>query len=397
MRSKLHAGDEAGLTVAACYCPAETRDVGRRLAGTVLIVALGATSCGDKSPTAPAAAMPGPAAATATLRIVGAPTASVPVGQTIYLRATQQLGNNTTSEIISGMVWSSSSPAVSITPAGVATAVAAGQATITLSYLDLTATAVVRVVVEFSSDLDFRVVILNATSTPKPDADVLRIFGVADALLAERTGSHMRLLDMKTVEFDSLADVARTYLNARTGEQPDGMVIWYEDATAVGSGGYSTTLARPEPYVNRYTGNNRVFLSAIHYEHKYSRCGYDSTGDIRISERSGNGECRNQSGLTCVDNGRFWECPDARETFYAQPDVFTATTIVHEFMHPVGTAGNNDHYGTPTCRDRMGMSNATANDLTQAQWHCGMCPDVFLRFRPMGAPASQGRGSSAER
>jgi hypothetical protein len=179
-----------------------------------------------------------------------------------------------------------------------------------------------------------------------------------------------------------------------SGEQPDGIVIWSEDQTAVSLGGYSQTVSRPSPYVNRFpgpSGNNRVYVSTIHYDHKYGRCGYDATGSTRVSDRSANGECRNQSGLVCVNNGQFWECPDVRQDFYAQPDVFTASTIVHEFMHPIGTAGNNDHYGTSTCTARTGMSPATASDRVQFQWHSGQCPDLFLRFRPTGAPAASRR------
>jgi hypothetical protein len=135
-----------------------------------------------------------------------------------------------------------------------------------------------------------------------------------------------------------------------------------------------------------------VYVSAIHYEHMYARCGYDTTGTIRIGDKSANGECRNQSGLTCVNNGKFWECPDVRNDFYAQPDVFTASSIVHEFMHPVGTAGNSDHYGTSTCTNRVGMTAAEAADHGRFQWHLGMCPDLFLRFRPTGAPRTDRTG-----
>lgn len=70
------------------------------------------------------------------------------------------------------------------------------------------------------------------------------------------------------------------------------------------------------------------------------------------------------------------------ENLYAQPDVFTASSIVHEFMHPFGSAGNNDHYSTPACRARLGMSPGASTDLRLSQEHCGMCPDLFLNFRP---------------
>jgi hypothetical protein len=72
--------------------------------------------------------------------------------------------------------------------------------------------------------------------------------------------------------------------------------------------------------------------------------------------------------------------------------VYLATTIVHEFMHPFGSAGNNDHYGTSACTGRTGMSAAEAGDRVRFQWNCGQCPDLFLHFRPSGAPSTAGRG-----
>jgi hypothetical protein len=186
-------------------------------------------------------------------------------------------------------------------------------------------------------------------------------------------------------------DVTEAYLASRAEDLPDGVLVWAEDANAVGFGGYSTQIAMPSPYANRYPGVNgddRVYLAAVHWDHKYGRCGYDTTGQVRISDRSANGECRNRSGLTCVNNGRFWECPDVAGDLYAQPDVFTASSIVHEFMHPFGSAGNNDHYSTPVCRARIGMSAEASVDIRLSQEYCAMCPDVFLRFRPRPGPAS---------
>jgi hypothetical protein len=86
--------------------------------------------------------------------------------------------------------------------------------------------------------------------------------------------------------------------------------------------------------------------------------------------------------LLCVDTGRYWQCPDTLSDLYSQPDHFPACTIVHEFMHPFGSAGNFDHYGTAQCTSRTGMSSAAASDRAQFQQHCGICPDLYLRFRP---------------
>jgi hypothetical protein len=74
-------------------------------------------------------------------------------------------------------------------------------------------------------------------------------------------------------------------------------------------------------------------------------------------------------------------CPDSLTDLYAQPDRFIACTIVHEFMHPFGAEGNYDHYGTDQCTSRTGMSRAQAQDRRLFQENCGMCPDVYTRFR----------------
>lgn len=325
------------------------------------------------------------------IALFGVPTSSMGVGQNVHLRAATQYSDHSALPIAIGVVWTSSAPQIAtIAPDGTLLAVSAGSTTITGNYQGYVATALVRVVDNWT-DLDFRVAILNGTSYSQSSADVVRIFAKANDLLFERTGSRMRLIDMTDVGPGTPLTLAGSYMDARTGEQPDGIVVWTEDPTATSAGGFSQTLVRQGGYVNRVpatSGSNRVFVSAIDYQHRYGICGYDAeTRKIRISDRSANGECRGVSGLTCVDNGQFWECPDVRNDFYAQPDVFIATTIVHEFLHPVGLAGNNDHYGTPTCIARVGMSSTEANDRARAQWSCGQCPDLFLRFRPSAAPS----------
>jgi len=370
----------------------------RRVVPAVLLTAVVAllVSCGDDAPAKPTAVP-----TIVGLSLFGAPTASVGVGQAIYLRAAYKYSDNSTVALQAGVTWQSSAPGiVDVSPSGVATALNPGQATITAQILTHSATNIIRVVPPYFDNLEFRVAILNATTTPKPEDDVRRIFAKADDILFERTSARMRIIDMRDVGPGTAANLARAYMDSLTGEQPDGILFWSEEATAVSAGGFSQTLIRPAPYSNRYPptgGANRVFLSSVHYEHKYGRCGYDTTGANRIGTVSGNGECRNRSGLTCVNNGVFWECPDVRADWYAQPDVFIATVIVHEFMHLVGFAGNDDHYGTETCKTRVGMSAGTAGDTTQFQWHCGQCPDLFQRFRPAGAPPVNAGGMSRSR
>ena len=368
----------------------------KRLFGLVLVLASAGASCNEKlAPTQPTVGTPAPTVSAVGLQIVGSPSSSVGVGQTVPLHAAQLMNNGASSAVTAGVVWTSSAADVATVGAdGVLLAKTPGSTTVTASYLTFTTTAVIRVASNWN-DLDFRVAILNASaSVPKSQSDVLRIFALANDMLFQRTGSRMRLIDMRDALPDTASRIATIYMESSPPEQPDGLIIWLEDETAVSAGGYSITQIRPAPYTNRFpatSGANRLFVSAIDYDHKYARCGYDSIGEVRISDRSANGECRNQNGLLCVHNGRFWTCPDTLNDFYAQPDVFPASVIVHEFLHPVGLAGNNDHYGTPTCTARVAMSAPDASDRAKAQWHMGQCPDLFLRFRPTGAPAAMGR------
>ena len=79
--------------------------------------------------------------------------------------------------------------------------------------------------------------------------------------------------------------------------------------------------------------------------------------------------------------GTQWTCNYALNDLYANHDYFTGCTIVHEFMHPFGSAGNFDHYGTAQCTQRTGMSNGDAMDIRLAQQNCGICPDLYRNFR----------------
>ena len=360
-----------------------------------MILAAFGLSCSDSKSTPTAPSNPAAPITSVSLQIIGLPSASVGVGQAFEVRALQVMSNGATSTHSTDVIWTSSVPGVaSISATGAIVAKAIGTTTIGAAFLAHTATATLRVVDNWT-DLDFRVSILNSSPGPKSSVDVLRAFAIANDILLERTGSRMRLVEMRDVENDVPITVARNYMDSLSpsAEAPDGVLIWTENATAVSFGAYAQTLARPAPYTNRFpatVGPDRLYVAAVHYEHKFSRCGYDTTGGVRISERSGNGECSGRSGLVCVDNGRFWECPDARLQRYGNPDVYLASTIVHEFMHPAGTAGNDDHYGSSLCVARTGMSGAESVDSDRTQLYCAMCPDVVQRVRPTGAPAPFG-------
>jgi len=233
-------------------------------------------------------------------------------------------------------------------------------------------------------DALFRVAVLLSASRAPATEDVTRVFARANGILLQKTGERMTQTDVVNVGPGSALEQGMGYVSAHASAPPDGIIALSDDETATSYGGYSQTFSLPPPSQNRVPspvlGAGKVYLAVVDFFHKYARCGYDDAGN-RVSDTSFGGECRNRSGLACVDNGRYWMCPDALHDLYADPDYFTGCSIVHEFMHPFGTEGNYDHYGTAQCTARTGMSQADVLNLTRSQQSCGMCPDLYQKFR----------------
>lgn len=213
---------------------------------------------------------------------------------------------------------------------------------------------------------------------------MIRAFASAETLLTGLTGERMTRVSMSTVPSGRPDFATRAFMDTRPDPQPDGVLGVFNDAMALSFGGYSLFFAMPPPSRNRFPtsrGSGDVYVAVVDILYKYSRCGYTADGETRIGPTSGGGECRGRDGMMCVDNGRYWQCPDSLNDLYSLPDRFAACTIVHEFMHPFGSAGNVDHYGTQQCTQRTGMTAAQATDTRRFQEHCGMCPDLYANFR----------------
>jgi hypothetical protein len=90
---------------------------------------------------------------------------------------------------------------------------------------------------------------------------------------------------------------------------------------------------RPDLVVRSSNQLRRPTRAVSHLDHMYAGCGYDNALN-HVSATSFGGECRNVSGLPCENNGRYWMCPDAAADYYAQADIFPASTFVHAFAHP---------------------------------------------------------------
>jgi hypothetical protein len=235
-----------------------------------------------------------------------------------------------------------------------------------------------------ADDTAFRVAVLISAERKPESLDVTRVFARANDILKQKTGEHMVQVDRVDVGRGSAASLAQDYANTAKPAPPDGVLVFSDDRESTTYGGYSLMFTLPAGGVNRFAspiaGPTFGFIAVVDFFHWYARCGYNSQLQ-RVSTRSRGGECHSQTGLTCVDNGKYWMCPDATKDPNADQDYFIGCDIVHEFVHPFGSAGDDDHYGTEQCTTRTHMSQADAGDRLLFQQNCGMCPDMFAKFR----------------
>lgn len=233
-------------------------------------------------------------------------------------------------------------------------------------------------------------VLVDADGRQPAREEIERAFAKADAKLRQKTGEGINLTEVAFAvpRGPSVTTMATTFLAARAARPPEGLLLLLNDATSTSFGGYSVTVQPPFPFVNQFpspvqsVGAGRVYVAVMHFDHFYARCGYDGQ-QRRVSDVSFGGECRGRNGLPCVlkPGGEYWTCPDVLEDAYSDWDYYKGCTIVHELIHPFGTEGNLDHYGTPQCIARGGVTQAQAGDTRMAQDNCVMCPDLYPRFK----------------
>jgi len=237
------------------------------------------------------------------------------------------------------------------------------------------------------------VVLVDAQAPQTSLPDIQRIFGRAAGIFLEKTRESFRMTDAVygMARGSNVSNLARAYSVTVAGNPPDGLAVLTDDSTAVTFGGYSFWFSPPYPFQNEFpspragVGETSLYVAVIDFDHAYARCGYDDQGN-HVSDVAIDGECRNRPGTPCVQrpSGRAqWTCSGVEGDLYFDHDYFTACTVVHEFLHPFGIDANAnlDHYGTPGCIARTGMTASQAADLRQAQTSCGLCPDVFARFQ----------------
>lgn len=233
-------------------------------------------------------------------------------------------------------------------------------------------------------------VLVDADGRQPSRAEIDNAISKADAKLRQKTGEGISTLEVAFAvpRGRSVSAMATDFLAPRAARPPEGLLILLNDATSTSFGGYSLTVQPPFAFVNQFpspvqaVGAGRVYVAVMHFDHFYARCGYDDQ-QRRVSDVSFGGECRGQNGLRCVlkPAGEYWTCPDALNDAYSDWDYYKGCTIVHELLHPFGTEGSLDHYGTAPCVARGALTQSQAAEIGMAQDNCAMCPDLYPRFK----------------
>lgn len=241
-----------------------------------------------------------------------------------------------------------------------------------------------------SSDRMSVAILVDPRAPQTPRGDIDRVFARAAQKLLEKTAESMATTEVIYGPAGSnTSDIVTRYIATKVAATaPEGILIFTNDASAHTYGGYSFVVQGPTGFQSRYpsprpeVGGGKIYIAVVEFDHLYAKCGYGDI-DIHTSSVSIGGECFNKPGTPCVAQGSAWVCSTALADPYMDRDYFTAASIVHEFVHPFGIDANEvfDHYGTPACIARTGMTSARAADRNEAELNCGLCPDVFARFK----------------
>ena len=183
----------------------------------------------------------------------------------------------------------------------------------------------------------------------------------------------------------STADMANRYMGTHAAALPNGLVIFSagDSGQARATGGYGFSVQAPAGFRNRFVspaaGEAAMYVAVVDYAYKYMACGY-SGSDTPSSTTSLAGECRGQSGIPCVPHNGYSMCSNAVGNLYTQnPTYALSSMIVHGLLHNFGPNGDQDHYATPHCNERMGYP-AGFFDLQEEEYYNGLCPYVYQDF-----------------
>jgi hypothetical protein len=236
-------------------------------------------------------------------------------------------------------------------------------------------------------------ILIDVSSEPVPHESLDGVLADASRILVEHTRIAFELIEVvEGIPSSTVSEFAWQYVNG-ADTVPNGLILFSfgDDDRARTYGGYSFWVLGPAGFQNSYVsplaGDAHVYVAALHWGHRYARCGYGEAEEP-ISDVSLGGECFNQSGTPCVEHNGYSFCSSALADLYAQtPTAFLAANIVHEFLHPFGVNGVYDHYGTQQCLEAMGWtSGGWVHSREDAERSAGMCPNVFEAFASSHRP-----------
>lgn len=234
-------------------------------------------------------------------------------------------------------------------------------------------------------------ILVDTTSEPVTREQAQVLVDEASAIFERLTGFTLEMVDFR--EYNSgMSSILGNYFNDPAYVRSDGIIIFSygDNGDARLYGGYAFEVPGPSGFVSRfnspYTDPNSVYVSVVHFSHRFAVCGYGGNEEP-ISDVSVGGECFNQPGTACVEKYGYQMCSTAVDDLYASTQTYMASsTFVHEIMHSFGESGAEDHYFTPQCTEKMknGISQRPYQseyfDRVEGNLYVQMCPYVFDVF-----------------
>lgn len=227
-------------------------------------------------------------------------------------------------------------------------------------------------------------VIVDTTSDLVSREQAEAVLALSDASLYDLTGYRLRMVDF--VEDDSngsVEEVVNAYMAAHPDDLPNGILLFSvgDDDRAKINRGYAQQIPAPEgfrnPFVSPYLDGSFMYVAVLYFNHHYAACGYDGADDIQSPVSVGD-ECRGEEGTPCVAWEGMQICDFVLPLLEGRTPVdMAAGVVVHEFMHPFGDKGPDDHYLTDSCRAVVGEG---IYNEEQAEHYNDMCPNVYETF-----------------
>jgi hypothetical protein len=235
-------------------------------------------------------------------------------------------------------------------------------------------------------------VIVDATMEQVSEEQARAVISEASGYLREFSPYGLVMIDfVQDRNGGSTSDMVSRYMATRSAFPPNGVVVFSagDNQAAKTSGGYGFNLPLGGSFKNAFvspaTGANQLYVAVADYNYKYMACGYGG-GDNVQSATSLPGECRGQTGITCVSNNGYSMCSNAVGNLYTStPTHAVSSMIVHGLLHNFGPNGDQDHYATPECNARMGYPQGFF-DLQESEYYNGLCPFVYEEFTKSYSP-----------